>query len=112
MRLAEVRLALEEVAPTHRTARQMLALEQRVQSSTDATEFAKKAIIWLIRQSGQLTRRVSLSASPAVLGEAAEKIQDAAHAMNSCGASTRIDLLFRAMGTEWGLSHHCGGYNA
>ena len=85
---------------------QMKALEKFVVASHDGTEFAKKAILFLLRHSENLTKSVSLSA----FGPLADEMQDGAHDMNSCNGTTRIDLFFHGMGTEFGLSHHCGAF--
>lgn len=91
------------------TDEQMAALEYLIVQSPDATAIAKKAIIWTLRLSEHLTRAVAVSFSDEEFSEGiARDIQNGAHDMSSCNGTTHIGAMMKAMGTEVGLSHHCG----
>lgn len=88
--------------------KQMIALERFITESKDATWFAKRAIIFLLRCTEKLTKPVSLT----ILRQPfASQMQDGAHDMISSLRPTRLDLFFQGIGTEFGLSHHCGSYS-
>ena len=99
--------------PPRMTNKQMLALEQFIILSPDASEFAKRVIIWVLRQTQNLTRQVALSIWNEQYGsDRAAEVQDSVHAMNSMNSKTRMDLFFDGMGTEMMLEHHCGCFEA
>ena len=97
----------QELRPV--TSSQMDALERFIAASRDASEFAKKAVIWMLRQTAGLTRPVCLSFPP----ERAKFGKQAAygvHDMCSKLGSTHIDDFMRKMGTPMKLSAHGGSY--
>ncbi len=96
------------------TPQQLTGLKQLVRHSQNVKdEFSVRAILWALDQSRMLTRRVAVCFSYDTFGEkSAGNIQDSVHDMNSCNGRTHIDYIFDAMGTEVGLSHHCGMYDA
>ena len=101
--------AAEDFKLLRMTDAQMSALEQFIVASRNATEFAKKAILFAIRRSENLTKPVSVTVLDPDL---ASEMQDGAHGMNSVNGSTQIDLFFQGMGTEFCLSHLCGRYTS
>ncbi len=89
--------------------RQMAALERTIMRSNDASEFGKKAIIWLLRQSEHLTKPVAACFTEIVFGEdKCKEIQSAAHDMGSSRGTTHIEDFFLALGTPMYLGHHIG----
>lgn len=97
-----------EYKPPHMSDAQMDALERFIAASSNASEFAKKVIIWTLRQTQNLTRPVALSIWDKDSGPNSSQVQNAAHNMDSVNGKTRIDLFFGGMGTEMRLGHHCG----
>ncbi len=91
------------------TARQLAALKNFIAVSKDATEFARKAIIWMIDQSDRLTVPVALSIDGSHQA-LAEEVACGAHDMNSSHASTRIGLFLDGMGSPMFLYSHEGCY--
>jgi len=95
---------------------QMRALEEFVRCSPDANEFGKKAVLYVLRKSENLTKPVCLTLPDGAEGRdwvdgcEADQMQNAVHDMRSANGHTHIDLLFYAMGTDFSLSHHGGGY--
>lgn len=86
---------------------QMRALQNFISASRDATPFAKRAILYAMAQSKNLTERVSLSVKA---GMEASELLDGASRVNSSLCSTNINLFLEGMGTEFGLSEHFGIY--
>lgn len=76
--------------------------------SLDATLFAKKTFIWLLRKS-QGERAVSVS-FPAELDKYGHQALESFHAIVSEGGTTRIDTFLELLGTSMLPSHHSGGY--
>lgn len=98
----------EKYQPPTMSAEQMQAIEAAIAYSRNATDFAKKVIIWTLRQSRNLTRQVALSIPEPFEGFKAEEVQSGVHDMVSCNGTTHIDCLFQAAGTKVHLSHHAG----
>lgn len=95
--------------PSSITNRQMSALEAFIIKSKDASDFAKRAIIWALRQTESLAKPVALSLWYKDFDtERVDNVQDGAHDMNSSNASTHIHYFFEALETEVGLSENCG----
>ncbi|TSC81740.1 MAG: hypothetical protein G01um101420_845 [Parcubacteria group bacterium Gr01-1014_20] len=108
-----MRLRDDEVAKAYKppaiTDRQMAALEAIIIKSKDANDFAKRAIIWTLRQTENLTKSVALSLWYKDFGmDQVDAVQDGSHDMNSCNGSTHLYYFFEALATEVGLSEHCG----
>lgn len=99
----------QQYEPPRMTNKQVVALEEFIAASSDASEFAKKVIIWALRKSQNLERPVALSVWDKDYGhELTKQVQDAAHAMGSSNGATHINLFLHGMGTEVILGHHCG----
>ena len=89
---------------------QIEALEEIIICSADVkTDFAKKAIIWLIRQTHRLSDEVCIS-FPKEMGDKSSEVAHGIHDMNSCGGTTHISLVLHAMGSHMIFESHCGGY--
>jgi len=82
--------------------RQLQFLEYLIWRSRDASEFAKKALICMVRKSEGLSREVRLS-----LSENAKEVMFGLHHMSSEGLTTHIDQLIHLAGSD--LSVDCGG---
>ena len=87
---------------------QMEALEHFISKSRDASDFAKRVIIWTLRQTNNLTDRVILSVPDDYGTDLAKKVQDGVHYMQSDGGTTHLDSFFLGMKTEFRMCHHCG----
>lgn len=95
--------------PPQMTDQQMAALEKFILRSRNASDFAKRVIIWMLRQSGQLTVPVALSLWNEDFGaDRVREVQDAVHDMRSANGATHIGHVFAAMGTEMQLMHSEG----
>ncbi len=89
------------------TAAQMEALEEFITESLDASDFAKRIIIWLLRKTHDFNRQVFVFLPVEVYGDALVKeAQDGAHDMNSCNGSTHLNLFLRGMGGGFHLGHN------
>ncbi len=92
---------------------QMQALELLIAYSPDATDFAKKVIIWVLRQTEGLTRRVAFSVRDEYCSaDLAAEVQQGAHDMISRNGNTHLNNVFGDMGTEVTLGHHCGCFES
>ncbi len=89
---------------------QMKALQRFIMESHDASDFAKKAILFALRHTNNLTEPICLSLPPLFDEKLAGEVQDGVHDMLSCNGTTRIDLFLKGMGTKMAMSHHCGVY--
>ncbi len=90
--------------PPRMSDRQMQALEQFVTYSVDASDLATRVIIWTLRQTDNLTRRVALSVpddycDPDEAAHVKRVIQDMRH-MNG---SDVLSYFMAGMGTEFRL---------
>lgn len=90
------------------TDEQIRALEKFIYVSRDATEFAKKSIIWLLRQSNGLTKRVCLS----MPGEKGLEAAHGVHDMQGFNSQTHLEYFLQGMGCLFKISHHGGTYAA
>ncbi|OHB15957.1 MAG: hypothetical protein A2431_03710 [Candidatus Zambryskibacteria bacterium RIFOXYC1_FULL_39_10] len=100
----------QEYIPPRLSQKQIEAIEYLITKSKDATQFAKKVVIWFLRQTDGMTKSVALSVPEQFLGEEASQIEDSVHDMNSVSGSTHIDSVFQAAGTEMRLQHHRGTF--
>ena len=83
------------------------ALEFLISKSRDASIEAKKVILWLLRQSENLTKPVCISIDYDVgkfSGSLAEQVAEAGHYMKRTDRSTYLDFIFSAMGSELRLN--------
>lgn len=88
---------------------QITALEAFIIRSADATPFAKKAILWALRASSNLSTPVALSLwSKDFTAQAVADAQDGSHDMHSSNGKTHLNYFFDALQTEFGVSDHCG----
>lgn len=87
---------------------QMRALERAVALSKDASNLAKKIVIWTLRQTNHLTKRVALSVEENWNGFGMAQLQDGVHDMVSFNGTTHLDLMFDAIGTQMHVMHHHG----
>jgi hypothetical protein len=88
----------------HRVSKKKLELlEYVIWRSKNASEFTKKCLIWLIRQSKGLTKEVRVVfKDEKISGE----VDNGFHDMCSCSCTTHIDQLFRLAGSSFVVS--CG----
>lgn len=100
----------ESYVPPRIAEPQLRELEDHIRRSRDASPFAKRVVIWMLRQTDGLTRAVSLSMSAEFCSGTAREVQDAAHDLCSANGSTHLDEFMKRMGTEVGLEHHSGAY--
>lgn len=99
----------KKYTPPRMTDTQMDALERIILRSADGTEFAKKAIVWLLRQSENLSKPVAACFTYNVYGaDKCEEVGRCAHDMGSSGGTTHIWDTFLAIGTMMMLGHHGG----
>ncbi len=99
----------ENYKPPKLTDKQVENIEYLIATSKNATDFAKKVIIWFVRQTKNLTKQVALSVPEEFLGEPANQIQDGVHDMSSV-SGTQIGIVFAVAGTEMRLQHHGGSF--
>lgn len=90
--------------------RQMQALEYFISKSTDATDYAKKAIVWALRQTNNLARNIAVPFSYDWDREKTQEIAYGVHDMRSSNGSTLIQVVFKTMDVERSISSHCGLY--
>lgn len=102
--------AARTYVPPRMSEKQLRALEWWIMHSKNASEFAKRAIIWALRQTNGLTMPVALSMPAHFSSGSGREVAYAAHDMYSVNGTTRIDVFINGMGTEMGLSHHGGTY--
>lgn len=88
---------------------QMKALEYYISKSRDATEYAKEAVIWALRQTNNLTRNIAVSFLNVWDEKKANEIATSVHDMGSSGGSTLLQTFFKAMDIQRSISFH-GGY--
>jgi hypothetical protein len=89
---------------------QIAALEEFLIASANLkTDFAKKAVIWLLRQTNRLADEICVS-FPKEIGDRAREVGFGIHDINSCNCSTQISLVLKAMGSHMIFESHCGGY--
>ncbi len=96
--------------PPRLTDKQMRSLEYLIAVSRGVTGFARRVVIWVLRQTNNLTEPVTLSIPEEFLGEPAGQVQDAVHSMCSSGGTTHLTYVFGIAGTEMRLQHHCGRF--
>ena len=89
------------------TDKQRRALELVVARSVDATELGKKAVIWLLRQSHDVSRNVVATFSAQ---QGAKQIADSVHDMLSSGGSTHLGERIALMGVRFWISSHGGSF--
>lgn len=94
--------------PPRMTDIQMRALEETIGRSKDATDLAKRAIIWALRQTDNLSQPVALSIPGALHSELAQQMSHGAHDMVSSNCSTHLHTFMHGMGTQMTLMHHMG----
>jgi hypothetical protein len=95
--------------PPPMSKKQMEALEKFILASPDAGNYAKRVIIWMLRQTDRLTQPVVLALHEKIFGiEPTERLWRNIHDMCSANGKTHIDLFLAGMGTEMRLSHHGG----
>jgi len=88
------------------TKKQFEALEDFIAYSKDGTDFGRRVILWLLRQTSQLSHAVCLSIPDITYGaKKASEVQVTAHNMNSCNGSTHLGLFLEGMGQPFFLSH-------
>ncbi|PIT92489.1 MAG: hypothetical protein COU08_02155 [Candidatus Harrisonbacteria bacterium CG10_big_fil_rev_8_21_14_0_10_42_17] len=88
---------------------QMKELELIIARSRDAKLFAKRVIVWLLRQTKQCTRPVGLSLLSGECGEQRVRdVQDGVHDMLSSHGSTHLTRILEGMKTPMRLGH-CQG---
>jgi hypothetical protein len=98
----------EKYIPQRMTGGQMQALEEYIALSPDGTDFGRKAMIWLLRQSENLTKSVAASFPEQELGSLASEVELTEHNMGSAGGKTHLSRFMRGMGTHVGFSGHYG----
>lgn len=98
----------EGYCPPRMTNKQMGALEKTIGRSKDATDLAKRAIIWALRQTDNLSKPVALSIPAHLHAELAQQMAHGAHDMVSANGSTDLGTFLNGMGTEMYLMHHIG----
>lgn len=98
----------EGYCPPRMTDKQMRSLEETIGRSKDATDLAKRAIIWALRQTDNLSRPVALSIPGSLHAELAQQMSHGAHDMVSSNGSTHLGTFLHGMGTEMYLMHHMG----
>ena len=85
------------------------ALERFVGVSRDLSDFAKRALLWLLRESHGLTRAVSLSFPPH-LGFLGQLAASGVHDAVSANCTTHLNLFLHGMGKRFVVCSHAGGY--
>lgn len=85
---------------------QVQVLERLIATSPNASIFAKKCIIWLLRLSDRLTKGVCVS----IRGELGQEVARSAHDMQSANGQTHLSKILKSMGSRLLLSHHYGRY--
>ncbi len=96
------------------TDEQMAALEWYVARSPNASEYAKKAIIWMLRQTNNLACNIAVS-FPFNWNEArSQEVGIAVRAINDSSALVTIELctMFMAMGVECSIRSFHGLYES
>ena len=88
---------------------QMESLEKAI-SSSSFTEFAKKALIWMLEKSENLTKQISLSFPPAHSRLGRQVAFGIHNVCGSGGHSIRINDLMKRIGTPMFFSSHGGHY--
>ncbi|MBI4142468.1 hypothetical protein HY480_01175 [Candidatus Uhrbacteria bacterium] len=96
--------------PTPISATQVEALEACIRASPDASPFAKRVIIWMLRQTERLTIPVALSLPPELYGESARSVAFSAHDMVSANGRTHLDQVLRKGTTQFHLMGHDGQF--
>lgn len=86
------------------TGTQMEALKRFISVSKDISDFGKKAVIYLLNQSENLSLPVRMS----MPGKIGREVQNGVHAMCSANCRTQIGFFFDGMGTQMHLCHHGG----
>jgi len=91
------------------TSDQVDKLERFISCSPDATEFAKKALIWMLRQSQGMTKTVCLTFTPdkSSLGR---QVAHGVHDMRSANGSTFINRFLDELGAPMSFSSRSGYY--
>ncbi len=102
----------DEYVPPRMTDAQMRELERVIARAPEATTFAKKVLVWMLRQTNNLTRGVKLGLPDAIYGrQLVLNVQDGVHNMLSSGAQTPLGVFMRErLGTEASFFHHHGLY--
>ncbi|HEY4515039.1 MAG TPA: hypothetical protein VJJ22_02670 [Candidatus Paceibacterota bacterium] len=91
------------------TPAQLEALEEFISLSKDATDFAKRVIMWLLQKTNGLTEQVFVFLPVEKYGEKrVEEVQNGAHGMNSFNGSTHLNSFLHGMGSKFHLGHGYG----
>jgi hypothetical protein len=83
--------------------KQIVCLEYLVWKSKDATNFARKCVIWMLRQTNRLSTPICITLPDKV----AKEVMDGIHDMRSVNGTTHIGALFHAVGSDL-IPDHCG----
>ncbi|OGZ79362.1 MAG: hypothetical protein A2528_01015 [Candidatus Staskawiczbacteria bacterium RIFOXYD2_FULL_37_9] len=83
-------------------------LEYLIWQSKDADDVTRKLLIWLLRQTDQLTMQVFVNCPSEICKKVSRKLHD----MHSCGGTTHLDTLFEAAGSAMSPKLYNGTYNS
>ena len=86
---------------------QMEALKLFISVSGDISDFAKKAVIFLLSQ----TENLSLPVHLCIPGKLGREVQNGVHYMRSINGKMHICYFLRGMRTHMDIQHHCGLYD-
>lgn len=119
-RVALDRDPLDEMYPPTRmspqmSSEQMAALEELVLWSRDLTEFAKRLVLYMLRQTNNLRTAVCMSIPETPDDDPEMETLDqqaglSIYATRGYGHTTLFPLVLQAMGTDADISPHCGMY--
>ncbi|MEK7611911.1 MAG: hypothetical protein AAB407_01045 [Patescibacteria group bacterium] len=100
-------------APHQFTSQEMQELEQIIIASEDATDYAKRLFVWLLRETNHFTRRVAVSLRNAAVGEQlVNEVRQSARAIMGCYGTTDLFRKIGIYGTQMNFTHHQGCFNA
>lgn len=89
--------------PRRVSQEQIEYLEWLIWHSKDANEFAKKTLIWLVRQSEGLTRAIKITDRDIVI-----KVAEGFHDMMSDNGTTHINRQIKSTtGSDMLVNYHC-----
>ena len=123
--MAQVAVASADYVPPPLSDKQMAVLEKVIWDSRDVVDTVRPLLVWMLRQTDNLTRRVALTLweqeSPDDMLRRANSdnpkeltppqvFQGSVHNINSSAGSTHIHRVLEALGTEMFFSHSTGGY--